>query len=133
MAADARRLRIGGARRASRRAAGDAAGSRRRPQGSGQVAHLRRRLQRPSSSPLTQITPQNVGQLSAQWTFQTGALGNFQTTPIVIDGIIYATGWNNNAWAIDARTGRVIWRYRRNLPEAMHLCCGAVNRGFGGL
>ena len=48
-------------------------------------------------SPLTQITPQNVGQLSAQWTFQTGALGNFQTTPIVIDGIIYATGWTNNA------------------------------------
>jgi alcohol dehydrogenase (cytochrome c) len=82
-------------------------------------------------SPLTQITPQNVGQLSAQWTFQTGALGSFQTTPIVIDGVIYATGWNNNAWAIDARTGRVIWRYRRNLPEDMHLCCGAVNRGFG--
>ncbi|HKB11009.1 MAG TPA: PQQ-dependent dehydrogenase, methanol/ethanol family [Vicinamibacterales bacterium] len=82
-------------------------------------------------SPLTQLTPQNVHQLSAQWTFQTGALGSFQTTPIVIDGVIYATGFNNNAWAIDARSGRTIWRYRRNLPEDMHLCCGAVNRGFG--
>src|SRR5262249_62208456 len=61
-------------------------------------------------SPLTQLTPQNVGQLSAQWTFQTGALGSFQTTPIVIDGVIYATGFNNNAWAIDARSGRTIWR-----------------------
>jgi len=81
-------------------------------------------------SPLAQITPENVGQLTAQWTFQTGTLGSFQTTPLVIDGIIYATGYNNLAWAIDARTGRPIWRYRRNLPEDLHNCCGAVNRGF---
>jgi alcohol dehydrogenase (cytochrome c) len=83
------------------------------------------------NSPLTQITPENVNQLSAQWTFQTGALGSFQTTPVVADGVIYATGFNNNAWAIDARSGRQIWRYRRQLPEDMRLCCGAVNRGFG--
>jgi alcohol dehydrogenase (cytochrome c) len=82
-------------------------------------------------SPLTQITPANVAQLSAQWTFQTGTLGNFQTTPIVIDGVIYATGFGGNAWAIDARSGRTIWRYRRTLPEDMHLCCGTPNRGFG--
>src|SRR5262249_58643906 len=82
-------------------------------------------------SPLTQLTPQNVAQLSAQWTFQTGTLGSFQTTPIVIDGVIYATGFNNNAWAIDARSGRPIWRYRRELPDDLKLCCGAINRGFG--
>jgi alcohol dehydrogenase (cytochrome c) len=82
-------------------------------------------------SPLTQITPENVGQLSAQWTFQTGTLGSFQTTPIVLDGVLYVTGFNNNAWAIDARSGRQIWRYRRQLPEDLKLCCGAVNRGFG--
>jgi len=84
-------------------------------------------------SPLTQITPSNVGQLTAQWTFQTGTLGNFQTTPIVIDGVIYATGFGGNAWAIDARSGRTIWRYRRTLPEDMHLCCGTPNRGFAAL
>jgi alcohol dehydrogenase (cytochrome c) len=82
-------------------------------------------------SPLTQITPENVHQLSAQWTFQTGTLGSFQTTPIVVDGVLYVTGFNNNAWAIDARTGRQIWRYRRELPEDLHNCCGPVNRGFG--
>src|SRR5688572_33414223 len=49
-------------------------------------------------SPLTQITPANVHQLTAQWTFQTGALGSFQATPIVIDGVLYVTGVNNNAW-----------------------------------
>jgi alcohol dehydrogenase (cytochrome c) len=82
-------------------------------------------------SPLTQITPENVDRLSAQWTFQTGTLGSFQTTPIVIDGVLYVTGFNNNAWAIDARTGRQIWRYRRELPDNLKLCCGAINRGFG--
>ena len=81
-------------------------------------------------SPLTQLTPENVGRLSAQWTFQTGTLGSFQTTPIVIDGVLYVTGYDNNAWAIDARSGRAIWRYRRPLPDDLKLCCGAVNRGF---
>ena len=82
-------------------------------------------------SPLTQITPENVHQLTAQWTFQTGTLGSFQTTPIVIDGVIYVTGFNNNAWAIDARSGRTIWRYRRISRTDCTCCCGAVNRGFG--
>jgi len=82
-------------------------------------------------SPLTQITPANVHQLTTQWTFQTGTLGSFQTTPLVLDGVLYVTGFNNNAWAIDARSGRQIWRYRRDLPSDMRLCCGAVNRGFG--
>ena len=81
-------------------------------------------------SPLTQITPDNVDRLAAQWTFQTGTLGSFQTTPIVIDGVLYATGFNNNAWALDARSGRPIWRYRRELPDDLRLCCSAVNRGF---
>jgi alcohol dehydrogenase (cytochrome c) len=82
-------------------------------------------------SPLTQITPENVSQLTAQWTFQTGTTGSFQTTPLVIDGVLYVTGYNNNAWAVDARSGRQIWRYRRDLPEDWKGCCGAVNRGFG--
>src|SRR4030095_1786180 len=68
--------------------------------------------------------------LPPQWTFQPGVLGAFQATPLVIDGVIYITGFNNNAWAIDARSGRQIWRYRRDIPDQMHLCCGAVNRGF---
>src|SRR5258705_7111872 len=82
-------------------------------------------------SPLTQITPENVNQLTPQWTFQTGTTGSFQTTPLVVDGVLYVTGYNNNAWAIDARSGRQIWRYRRDLPEDWKGCCGAVNRGFG--
>jgi alcohol dehydrogenase (cytochrome c) len=84
-------------------------------------------------SPLTQISPANVNQLSVQWAFQTATLGKFETTPLVIDGILYVTGPNNTAWALDARTGRQIWSYRRDLPEGLNVCCGRVNRGFAAL
>ena len=66
-----------------------------------------------------------------QWTFQTGTLGNFETTSLVLDNVLYVTGPQNVAWAIDARTGRQIWRYRRELPATgLTACCGLVNRGF---
>jgi nitroreductase len=55
---------------------------------------------------------------------------NAHWTLLRSDGVLYVTGFNNNAWAIDARSGRTIWRYRRDLPEDWRGCCGAVNRGF---
>ncbi len=82
-------------------------------------------------SPLTQITPANVNRLVQQWTFQTATIGNFETTSLLRDNVLYVTGPLNVAWAIDARTGRQIWRYRRELPENLTACCGLVNRGFG--
>jgi len=81
-------------------------------------------------SPLTQITPSNAGQLAAQWTFQTGVVNKFEATPIVLDGVLYVTGPLNHAWAIDARTGKQIWHYQRQLPQGLKVCCGMVNRGF---
>jgi alcohol dehydrogenase (cytochrome c) len=84
-------------------------------------------------SPLTQITPENVNRLVPKWTFQTETLGRFETTPLLRDNVLYVTGPQNVAWALDARTGRQIWRYRRELPPTGTLtaCCGLVNRGFG--
>ena len=84
-------------------------------------------------SPLTEITPDNVGRLGPRWTFQTATLGNFETTPLLRDNVLYVTGPQNVAWAIDARTGRQIWRYRRELPSGLTACCGLVNRGFAAL
>ena len=81
-------------------------------------------------SPLTQITPANATQLRPVWTFQSGVIGNFETTPIVIDGILYTTGTLNNAWAVDGKTGKRLWSYQRRLPEGLKVCCGPVNRGF---
>src|SRR5499427_11074792 len=66
-------------------------------------------------SPLTQITPANVQRLTAQWQFQTDTLGKFEAAPLVLDGVVYVTGPLDTGWAIDARTGRQIWRYRRDL------------------
>ena len=83
-------------------------------------------------SPLTQITPSNVSRLTTQWAFQTEQLGRFEATPLLVDGVLYVTGTQNNAWALDAHTGRPIWRYRRQLPPTgLTYCCGPVNRGFG--
>jgi alcohol dehydrogenase (cytochrome c) len=85
-------------------------------------------------SPLTQITPENVGKLVAAWSFDTG-LGygrqaKFEATPIAIDGVLYVTGLNNHAWAIDGKTGTQLWHYERPLPAALRVCCGMANRGF---
>jgi alcohol dehydrogenase (cytochrome c) len=81
-------------------------------------------------SALTEITPANVKALRAVWTFQTGVLGKWESTPLVVDDVVYATGPDNHAWAIDGRTGRTIWRYARSLPPGIKPCCGRVNRGF---
>ena len=84
-------------------------------------------------SPLDQINRTNVQRLSLQWVFQTGVRGRHETTPLVIDGIMYLTTPQNHAYAVDARTGRPLWHYERTLPKEMSLCCGPQNRGFAAL
>ncbi len=85
-------------------------------------------------SPLTQVTPQNVGRLAHQWTFQTGTLGMFETTPIVHDGVLYPhrsqqlrLGGRRAGPA--ARSGATAASCRKILE----VCCGPVNRGFAAL
>lgn len=81
-------------------------------------------------SALDQINTANASHLAMQWVFQIADLGQFETNPIVVDGVLYGTGQNNRAFALDARTGRAIWRYKRTLPDKLQACCGMVNRGF---
>ena len=51
---------------------------------------------------------------------------------MVVDGIVYLTGPFNTAWALDARNGRSLWRYRRELPgDLTYGAISPVNRGFG--
>jgi alcohol dehydrogenase (cytochrome c) len=86
-------------------------------------------------SPLTQITPENVHRLVPIWTFQSGTYARgrgFEATPLAFDDVLYVTGPNNYAWAIDARTGRPFWEYQRDLPTDLTYGASApVNRGFG--
>ena len=80
-------------------------------------------------SPLTQINRDNVSNLVPVWSFQTGVADGLHATPLVIDGVIYlSTAWNH-LFAIDARSGAELWRYRRSLPEKLKYCCGPVNWG----
>ena len=84
-------------------------------------------------SPLDQINRTNVNRLALQWVFQTRVRGSHETTPLVIDGVMYLTTPQNHAYAIDVRTGRPLWHYERTLPKEMSLCCGPQNRGFAAL
>jgi len=81
-------------------------------------------------SSLSQINRDNVSHLTAQWIFQSPAPGFFENTPLVVDGIMYVSAQDNTAFALDARTGRRLWSYKRALPEKLRACCGHTNRGF---
>ena len=79
---------------------------------------------------LDQINTSNVRSLVAKWAYQTQASGKFETTPLVVDGVLYASGQDDRAFALDARSGRPIWQYQRALPSDIRPCCGRVNRGL---
>jgi alcohol dehydrogenase (cytochrome c) len=81
-------------------------------------------------SELSQINTSNVARMTPQWIFQTGVPGNSETSPLVIDGLMYFTAPSNNAFALDLRSGKSIWHYRKTPPKSLNLCCGEVNRGF---
>jgi alcohol dehydrogenase (cytochrome c) len=81
-------------------------------------------------SQLEQVNKANIRRMAPKWVFQTGDLGKFETTPLVENGVMYGTGQNGKAFALDARTGKAIWRYNPNLPADTRACCGNVNRGF---
>src|SRR5579871_868496 len=59
-------------------------------------------------SALTQITPQNVKDLSLAWAFQTDQARPIKSSPLLVDGVLYFTV-PDNVWAVDARSGHQIW------------------------
>lgn len=80
-------------------------------------------------STLDQINLNNVAQLQATWIYQTRSTQKFEVSPLVVDGVMYITEPPSDATALDLRTGRPIWQYRRPLPQGIITCCGQVNRG----
>ena len=81
-------------------------------------------------SSLDQVNTTTVHTLAAKWVYQTGATGKIETSPLVVDGILYATAQDDRAFALDARTGRTIWMYQYPVPTDIRPCCGHVNRGL---
>ncbi len=71
-------------------------------------------------SSLTQITPGNVNKLGLAWAFQTGQAMQIKSTPLLVDGILYFTV-PDNIWAVDARSGHLIWHYSYIQNAGLHI------------
>src|SRR2546429_1650457 len=63
------------------------------------------------------------------WSYQVNSLQKFETTPLVVDGVMYISEPPSHVTALDPRTGRPFWKYRRTIPDEVRVCCGQVNRG----
>ena len=79
-------------------------------------------------SPLAQIDAGNVARLRPAWVFQSGVSATFQATPIVVDGVIYLALPFNHVVALDAASGRELWRYTHK-RRTEKMCCGPASRG----
>ncbi|MFN2376182.1 MAG: PQQ-dependent dehydrogenase, methanol/ethanol family [Candidatus Binatia bacterium] len=82
-------------------------------------------------SPLDDINDSNVSQLRPVWTFFTGLGRGHEATPIAVHGVLYFTSSWSVVFAVDARTGSLLWRYDPKVPgeTAPKACCDVVNRG----
>ena len=80
-------------------------------------------------SRLDQIHNRNVAGLELKWAHHIPQLGRAETTPLVVDGVMFITESPSNLVAVDAATGRPFWRYDHELPDDLRICCGRNNRG----
>ena len=79
--------------------------------------------------PEKQINKSNVGNLRPAWIFQTEVKESLETTPIVVDGVMYVTTSFNHVYALDAKTGEQFWHYKHKMGPVTTYCCGPNNRG----
>jgi len=80
-------------------------------------------------SPIRKLTAESARRLRVAWMLPTGVPVQLELSPIVYDGILYATSSRNRLFAADAVTGKLLWRYDHPLPNDLRICCGPVNRG----
>jgi quinohemoprotein ethanol dehydrogenase len=85
-------------------------------------------------STLDQLTPANVKGLNGQWAIHLGSgIGtkySFEATPLMQDGVLYIPTGNDDIFAVDARTGSLLWQWKSGLDQNITtVCCGWDNRG----
>jgi quinohemoprotein ethanol dehydrogenase len=83
-------------------------------------------------SPLKDINTANVGKLGFAWDYRLGTNRGQESTPLVIDGVMYATSNFGRVYALDAASGKELWTYDPHIDGqwARYACCDAVNRGL---
>ena len=79
--------------------------------------------------PNDQINKNNVAHLHPAWIFQTEVKESLETSPIIVNGVMYATTSFSHVYAIDAKTGQQIWHFKPKLGPITTFCCGPNNRG----
>ncbi len=79
--------------------------------------------------PGKQIDTTNVGKLHPAWIFQTEVKESLETTPIVVDGVMYVTTSFSHVYALNAKTGEQYWHYKHKMGPITTYCCGPNNRG----
>ena len=79
--------------------------------------------------PNSQINAGNVSKLRPAWIFQTEVKETLETTPIVVNGIMYITTAFDHVYALDAATGEELWHYKHAMGPVTTYCCGPNNRG----
>ena len=79
--------------------------------------------------PAKQINRNNVKNLHVAWIFQTDVKESLETSPIVVDGVMFVTTSYSHVYALDAKTGRELWHYNHKMGPITTYCCGPNNRG----
>ena len=79
--------------------------------------------------PNRQINTTNVAKLRPAWIFQTEVKESMETSPIVVNGVMYVTTSFSHVYALDARTGEELWHFKPKLGPVTTYCCGPNNRG----
>src|SRR3984957_20282738 len=79
--------------------------------------------------PAKQIGRDNVKNLHVAWIFQTDVKESLETSPIVVDGVMYVTTSFSHVYALDAKTGQQLWHYNHKMGPITTYCCGPNNRG----
>lgn len=77
----------------------------------------------------SQINTGNVGRLTRAWAYKSGVKATFQATPIMVDRTVYLSLPFNGVVALDAVSGKPLWRYEHPRKKDYPLCCGPANRG----
>ena len=79
--------------------------------------------------PNAQINTGNVKRLHPAWIFQTEVKESMETSPIVVNGVMYVTTSFSHVYALDAKTGAELWHYKHAMGPITTYCCGPNNRG----
>ena len=79
--------------------------------------------------PNRQINASNVSHLRPAWIFQTDVRESIESSPIIVNGVMYVTTSFSHVYALDARTGEQLWHYAHKMGPLTTFCCGPNNRG----